>query len=164
MENPLSGNFIKGYDGNKSTQFKPGHVPKNKGKKIHEWLTPEQIEKTKVGHFKKGRIPHHTLYDGAISRRYHSKDKKTYLHIRLELGKWELLQRKVWMDAHGPIPEDHIVYFKDGDTTNCNIENLYLMSKKDNMLKNSIHNLYPENVKQAILKLGHLKRVINGKK
>jgi hypothetical protein len=47
---------------------------------------------------------------------------------------------------------------------NTNLDNLELISHEDNMLRNSIHTIYPEDIKQAIIKLGHLKRVINGKK
>lgn len=38
--------------------------------------------------------------------------------------KWKLKHRVVWESVHGKIPEGHIILFLDGDTKNCDIENL----------------------------------------
>jgi RNA polymerase sigma factor (sigma-70 family) len=51
--------------------------------------------------------------------------KDGYLRRTRRHGHGELhLQRVVWTDAHGPIPEGHQITFKDGDRTNCSLENL----------------------------------------
>ena len=54
---------------------------------------------------------------------------------------WPLLNRHVWQQHNGPIPECHIVVFRDRDRANCAIENLELISMADNMRRNTIHNL-----------------------
>lgn len=162
--NPLSGNIQKGENRGSKTVFKKGHKPHNKGVAMEKWMSEDGIKKSAQGRFTKGHLSHNAKYDGAITPRYHVKDKRTYLYIRLGNSNWELLHRKVWMDANGPIPDGYLIAFKDGNSTNCELDNLYLMSRKDNMLKNSIHNLYPEDIKKTIIKLSHLKRIINGKK
>jgi hypothetical protein len=42
----------------------------------------------------------------------------------------------VWIKKHGPIPKGIVVRFKDGDHLNCNIENLEMISRKENLLRN----------------------------
>lgn len=43
-----------------NSYFKKGHAAYNKGKKRHEFMTPEGIEKLKKTEFKKGNKPHNT--------------------------------------------------------------------------------------------------------
>lgn len=40
-----------------------------------------------------------------------------------------LLHRRVWADAHGPIPAGHVVHHRDENTGNNSIENLELMER-----------------------------------
>jgi hypothetical protein len=72
---------------------------------------------------------------------------------------WPLLNRHLWATAHGPIPAGHAVVFKDGNRANCVLENLELVSQRDLMRRNSMHNL-PKPLAQAIQLLGALKRQI----
>ena len=113
----------------KESQFKKGQIPFNKGKKQTEFMSKESIEKSKATRFKKGQLPHNTKYDGNISiRKSHGIP---YKYIRIELGKWELLHRHVWEKEKGPIPEGCNVQFKDGDSLNCHIDNLFLINRKN---------------------------------
>ena len=64
--------------------------------------------------FKKGHQPHNTKYDNCISIRY--TKGRPYKHIRVGLGKWVLLHRKIWIDAYGIPEKNQIIYFKDGDS------------------------------------------------
>lgn len=142
------------------TRYPKGHKPANKGKKM-----PEEL-KEKVSHtfFKKGNKPHNSKYDGAITLR---KDKRgvKYAHIRLSKAKWEMLHRYLWELHNGPIPKGKIVAFKDGNASNCIIDNLYLITREENMKRNTIHN-YPDNIKSLIYLKSQLTRKINnyGKK
>lgn len=43
--------------GGRKYQFKKGHTTFNKGKKMHEYMSQEAIERTKATRFKKGNIP-----------------------------------------------------------------------------------------------------------
>jgi hypothetical protein len=109
-----------------------GKIAHNAGEK----MSADKYGKCSATFFKKGKLPHNTRHDGAISVR---KDKSgwAYKHIRIQKAKWVLLHRKVWEDANGAIPYGHIIGFKDGDSMNCDIDNLYCMSKADNMIRNS---------------------------
>lgn len=135
----------------KESQFNKGHLTWNKGTK--------GLTGANCGSFKKGHLPHNTRNDGAVSIRM-DKTGRSYKYKRVAKGKWELLQRLVWEHHHGQIPEGHNVYFKDGNTMNCSINNLILLSNVELMDKNSIHR-FPQPVKDAIYALKQLKRTIN---
>lgn len=117
-------------------QFKKGQATFNKGKKQCEYMSPEQIEKTKKTRFKPGQTPHNTNYDGHISIR---KCKGfPYAWIRVEKGKYVLLHRYVYINAYGNIPAGCNVQFKDGNTLNCNPENLYLINRSKQVRINKL--------------------------
>lgn len=140
---------------------KIGDTPPNKGRKQVEYMTPEAIEKTKETRFKKGSFPRNTKYDGFISAR---KDKsgRVYQYIRLANRKWQLLHQFIWIQAHGPIPEKHIVVFKDKNSLNCQIDNLELITLEENMLRNTIQR-FPEGLKQTIKLHRKLERILTQK-
>ncbi|KOY84265.1 hypothetical protein AD998_21925, partial [bacterium 336/3] len=92
------------------TTFKKGNIPKNKGLKQVDYMTPEAIEKTKATRFKKGNEPHNTNYNG-----HERISKDGYVEVRITKGKYVLKHRLVWQQANGPIPKNHIIVFKDGD-------------------------------------------------
>ncbi len=86
--------------------------------------------------FKKGNIPANSRMNGVMSERYHKRDKRTYLYIRISPGKWMLYNRYVWQKHHGEIPAKHVIIHKDKNTLNCNIENLECISMAENMRRN----------------------------
>lgn len=137
------------------SQIKKGSAPPNKGKK----MPPELYEKAKATMFKKGNTPHNTKWDGYISIRIDNHGHP-YKHVRISKGKFELLHRKIWMDAYGPIPPKMQVSFRNGDTLDCRLENLELISMAENMKRNTLHN-YPEDIRHNIQLIGALNRVIN---
>lgn len=111
-------------------RIKPGSIPANKGKKQVEYMTAEQIERTKATRFKKGHKPHNTQAEYHISKRYHKKQKTNYLYIKLADAHYELLHRYLWRLAYGEIPDGHNVQFKDGNELNVSLENLYITERK----------------------------------
>lgn len=119
------------------SRFPKGHKPANKGKKQTEFMSTESIERSKATRFKKGQRPHNTKErDGEISIR-RDKSGYDYKYIRVSLGEWELYHRVVWQKHNGEIPEGGIISFKDGNSLNCSIENLKLLSLEENMKRNS---------------------------
>jgi len=140
----------------KAHRFSKGHVPNNKGKKQTEFMSVEAIEKIKATQFKKGNLPHNTKTDGYIIIR---KDKRgAYKWIKKE-GKMQPLHIWNWKTEKSEIPKGYNVIFKDGNTLNCNIDNLDCISKEENMKRNTIHN-YPVELKNDIRKVSKLKRLI----
>lgn len=152
----LSGRILPGDDKGRSFQFKKGHVPANKGKKM-----PAELKK-RMAHtfFKKGNIPANAMPgNGFISIRKDSGTGRPYKFIKIDMGKWVHLHRKIWEDANGPVPKNRIVVFKDRNTLNCSLENLETITRKENMRRNTILN-YPEELKKTIRTLAKLKKTI----
>ena len=150
------GGYLTGQEGY-SHRFPKGHIPANKGKRMPR----EQYEKCRGTMFKKGQIPKNHKPVGTISIRTNSTKKESYLHIKIaEPNKWELLHRYVWIREHGPIPRGMNVAFKDGNAGNCTLDNLELITRAETMRRNTIHNRYPQELKEAIYTLGRLKRKI----
>jgi hypothetical protein len=137
----------------KNYQFKKGNVPYNYGQKMSTIL----YEKCKKTMFKKGRKPHNTRQEGD-----ESKSTDGYTYVKIADNDWRLKHRVVYENVNGPIPDDHIVVFKDNNLTNFDINNLLLISKADNMLRNTIHQ-YPEPIQQIIKLNNKLKKQINAK-
>jgi hypothetical protein len=162
LRSPESGLLIKGMTREVGIkhQFKKGHTPYNKGKKQTEYMTTEQIEKTKNTRFKKGDLPGNTLHDGAITIRYHRG--RPYKYIRISKDKWAGYHRYLWEKEYGPIPKGHNIQFRDGDTLNCDLSNLYMISRADQLKnENSFHTKYPEEVRKLIQLKSALHRQIN---
>ena len=138
----------------KPYRFKKGHISHNKGQKVSKRV----YNLMKPTMFKKGNLPHNTKPVGTISIRKDS-DHRGYKYIKIAVHKWVLLHRHIWTEAHGDIPADCILRFKDGDTHNCDLDNLELVTKEKNMILNSIQN-YPENIICAIRASHKLDRTI----
>lgn len=140
------------------TQFKKGQVSFNAGKRQKEYMSKDAIQRTVATRFKKGVLPHNTKErDGVITIR---KSKgRPYKYIRVGLGKWELLHRVIWIEKHGKIRKGYNVQFRDNNPLNCQLSNLYLIKRQDQMMQNTIHR-YPAEIKQAIRTLSKLKRNI----
>jgi hypothetical protein len=150
------GCYLTGKEG-RAYRYPKGHVPANKGKKM-----PAHIyEKAKATMFKRGNIPQTHRPVGTISERSSHKRESTYLYVKIaEPNKWKMLHRLTWEKANGPIPRGMNLVFKDGDFRNCSLENLELITRAENMRRNTIHNRYPQKLKNAIMTLGALKRKI----
>lgn len=136
------------------TQFKRGNKPWNDGVKGSTGLHPN----TRATQFKKGSTPHNTLPDGSLRI-----TKDGYLERKCEKG-WIALHRHVWEAEHGPIPNGHIVVFKQGKKTAIESEvttdKLECITRAENAKRNSLHRFGPEMAKLYQLK-GAIARQIN---
>ena len=123
------------------TAFKKGHIPLNKGKKQVEYMSKEAIARTEGTRFQKGHLPHNAVgvNDGDIRIRHDHKNRggKAYKYIRLALGKWYPLHQHNWETEKGKIPKGYCLWFTDGDTMNCDVSNLELITRAENMRRNS---------------------------
>lgn len=139
----------------KPSRFKKGIIPFNKDKK----MSKELKERIKYTFFKPGNIPANTLYNGAIVFKTDKKTGIKYKNIRIALAKWIPLHIYNWEKVNGPVPKGKILAFKTKSHDNCEIENLELITREENMLRNTIHR-YPEEVQKSIRTLGKLTKII----
>lgn len=138
-------------ENSKRNQFKKGHKPFNKGMKGFYAKGSEK------GWIKKGNKPLNHRPVGTI------REVDGYLEIKVAEGlhQWKLLHRIVWERMNGEIPKGYNVRFLDGNSKNIEITNLGLISKSENMKKNSYHENYPKEIAQLIQLQGAITRQIN---
>lgn len=122
-------NIYNGIDG----KFKKGQVPHNKGKK----MSKETLEKLRPTLFQKGKLNGRAKQRlrPLFSERIDSKDG--YIHIKIKdhgSKQWVLKHRWIWEQHYGEIPKGYNCIFLDGDRLNCDISNLRLISKAENMI------------------------------
>lgn len=121
--------------------YQKGHPPANKGKKLEEYITdPDRLAEIRAKQaptqFKKGTRPPNEVpvgtervtTDGYRIRKI--KDKGT------QWERWEFVHRATWEEHNGPIPENGMIIFKDGNKLNCDISNLMLISNRENAVLN----------------------------
>lgn len=123
------------------TRFKKGEM---RGAAQHNYVPIDSLRVTK---------------DGYLERKM-SDDPSIYPARR-----WTPVHRLVWEAAHGPVPKGCIVRFKKGMKTaelaEVTLDRLEMLSKADNMRRNSHHTNYPKEVCQLIQLRGAVKRKIN---
>jgi hypothetical protein len=131
----------------KKSQFNKGQISHNKGKK----MPSDVYERVKNTMFKPGQIPYNSKPIGY--ERICPVDKILFIKIS-ERGPMVSKSRYIWEQHNGPIPKGSVVSFKDGNRLNCDIDNLFLTTQEDIMLRNSLHN-HPElrDVNKLIKKL-----------
>lgn len=147
MQTTSSGRISKGERISITTEFKKGSIPSNKGTK--------GIMKANRTSFVKGQIPanHKPIGSERIT-------KDGYIEIKIsEPNKWALKHRVIWQKYNGQIPKGYIVVFNDNDKLNVFIDNLRLITLKENMQRNSIMR-FPEELRKTIKAVSKLKKQI----
>lgn len=132
-------------------RFKKGSIPPNKGKK----MSPEVYEKVKETMFKKGNSP--------VNHREVGSERINvdgYIEIKVaEPNRWKLKHRIIWEQVYGEIPKGYNVQFKNQNPKDCRIDNLYLISKSEQMRnENSLMARYPKELRDVIRLKGVVKR------
>lgn len=140
--------FPKSYIGNhrlntgRTGRFEKGSVPANKGKK----MSRTTYNKCKGTMFKSGNTPQNTdpvgteklLADGYIWVKIDNKAKVP------KKENWKQKHRLIWEKENGEIPPGYVVTFLDGNKRNCDINNLRLITRAQNVRMNQ-NGLYKEN-------------------
>lgn len=119
--------------------FQKGQEPYTKGKKWAEYMSPKGQENCRKNTYKKGNTPENVLPLGSVR-----KTPDGYLIIKVQSrggqwDRWKLLQQKVWEDEHGPVPEGHVLTFKDGNRENVTLDNLVLVTQEENAMLTTLH-------------------------
>ena len=152
--NRLAGKLGTNHPNAVAHRFKKGSVPPHKGKK----MSPEIYEKVKETMFKKGNSP--------VNHREVGSERINvdgYIEIKVaEPNRWRLKHRIIWEQVNGEIPKGYNVQFKNHNTQDCRIENLYIISKAEQMrTENSLVARYPKEVQEVIRLKGVVNRVIH---
>ena len=125
-------------------RFAKGHKSSFKGEKWYELMPEESRNKCLRTTFKDGHIPHNAYADGTELVR----DGRVYIKVP-GIRRLQLKHRYVWEKHNGKIPEGYIIKFKDGDFMNCDIDNLYIMSRADACVKMTSEQS-PEQIKKKM--------------
>jgi len=129
-------------------RFPKGHIPATKGRKMTEWASPEAIERSKAGRFKKGNRPHTAVPVGT------ERNLVGYVEVKVaEPNVWKMKHRVIWEQHYGPIPEGHYIIFKDGNRMNMDISNLAMIDRPTNIRLNQLklRDVGPELMDTSIL-------------
>lgn len=106
--------------------FEPNRTPWNKGK---NFIAGGRSAETR---FKKGQAP---INWKPVGSERVSKDG--YIEVKVsEPDNWELKHRFIWEYNYGKPPEGAIVAFKDGNRLNVSLDNLALITRKENVIMN----------------------------
>lgn len=85
-----------------------------------------------------------------------------YIRVKIKQPNvWVRKQRHVWQQHHGKIPPGHNIQFKDGNPLNCDISNLYMISRADQITNENGVARYPRELRVAIMAIAKLRRTIN---
>lgn len=155
MNSPAACRLRRGDNVGIAYRFPPGHVPANKGLR-RPGYSPGRMAATQ---FRKGQHPHTWKPIGSTRL-----SKEGYLQRKVtDTGypprDWVGVHILLWREVNGAIPPGHALAFKDGDKKHIAIDNLELISRRELMARNTVHNLPPE-LAQVIQLTGALKRKI----
>lgn len=150
-----------------SGQFEPGHATWNKGIKgstgnhpncRKAWFQPGTVSGAAAQH----RRPIGTEKidkDGNLVRKVSETGQRR--------RDWRAVHALVWEAAHGPVPAGHIVVFRPGmkttDASAITTDRLELITRAENMRRNSYLTNYPKEVADVIRLRGVLNRKINNR-
>ncbi|PHM63018.1 HNH endonuclease signature motif containing protein [Xenorhabdus ishibashii] len=146
-------NFRKrlGLRTGRTGQYTKGNIPHNAGTK--------GLMKRNSGSFKSGSSPHNTRPIG--SERI---NKDGYIYIKVDSPKiWRPKHQIIWEEHHGELPAGSIVIFKDGDKKNCHIDNLLMVTRRENVILNKFYPNTPAEYKQTTTYLARIMIAINNK-
>ena len=150
LDSPNACRLRRGDNVGAEFRFNKGNVPFNKGMK--GW----SAKGTEATRFKKGTRPPNYRPVGTI------RVVDGYQEIKIAEGmrQWRQLHRVIWERLNGIIPKGYNLIFIDGNKENISIANLSLMSKADNMRRNTVHN-YPKDIVHLVQLKAALNRQIN---
>lgn len=115
------------YKGPALGRFKKGHIPPNKGRK----MSPEQYEMLRNTMFKPGARPDNRVPIGQETIR---SDGYTYVKVAEKV--WRFKHILLWEKFFGPVPEGHIISFRDGNPQNFDVSNLECITRKESLSRN----------------------------
>lgn len=145
-----SGRLPKGAHLSRSTEFRAGDEPWNKGRKmsddVRRKLAPTMFKRGEMS----GAARHNYVPIGSLRvTREGSLERKVTDDPNVPSARrWVPVARLVWEASNGPIPRGNCVVFKAGMLTTIEheitIDRLDCISRGENMRRNSVHAHGPE--------------------
>lgn len=151
LASPASGR-LDGVRGT-ATRFQKGQVPWSKGRHFDAGGRSAETR------FKKGAMPHNHVPVG-------TKVKASIGQWKVKVAEpdeWRFVHRMNWEEANGPIPRGMVLAFKDRNQDNTDLANLELLTRREIMKRNTLHN-YPKPIPQLIQLRAAVIRKINRKR
>jgi len=138
-------------------RFKKGHVPPNKGLRRPGW-GPGRMKETQ---FKKGQVSHtwRPVGDERIVDGYRYTKVSDTRNVPWTRN-WFPTHVLLWEKRNGKVPRGHALAFLNGDKADIRLDNLELITRRELMRRNSVHN-YPKAIVEVIQLRGALQRQIN---
>lgn len=143
-------------------RFEKGNIPQNKGKKMSE----KQYEKCKKTMFASGHKPKNT-YPIGTEKRF----SDGYIWVKIDdkpnapkKVNWIQKHKMLWQLKNGPVPDNHVLIFKDGNPENICLENLDCIPKSVLLIINKRQLVTEDsNVSESGIALARLIDTINKK-
>ena len=123
----------KGQHLSEGSEFRKGHQCHIKGKKWDEWMPEASQERAKAAWFQKGQKPHNWV---PVGTEVVKSDGYLWRKIA-EPGKWKQVHILLWEKEHGPVPKGMKLTFLDGDSSHISLDNLMLVSGRENRIMNA---------------------------
>lgn len=151
-----------------ANRWKPGHQPWNKGVKGSAGHHPNTARNHYAPGSVHGRAAQLVLPLGALRISSDGNlERKTGTATGPSNLRWTAVHRLVWEAAQGPIPPGHLVVFKPGRKTTelegITLDAIELLSRAENMRRNSVHSNYPPELARLVQLRGVLNRAIRTK-
>ena len=158
-----SGRIFKGGTLGQQTQFKPGQVSWNTGRK--GWQAGGRSVDTQ---FTTGAVPPNTLPIGSLRIvTHHGGSKQLERKVNDLPGanhiRWKTVHRLLWEATNGPTPPGHIVIFKRGmktlEESEITLDKIECISRAENANRNHPNRSNPEVAKLIQLKAAITRQV-----
>lgn len=111
-------------------------------------------QQNNTGHFKKGRLPHNANYNG-----HERITKDGYVEVRIKRGVYILKHLHNWQKVNGKLPSGWCLKCRDGNKQNIDLSNWKLITRAENMLNNTRHEI-PKELIPIMAALSHLKQKV----
>jgi hypothetical protein len=161
LASPMSGR-VNGKNRSTSGRFRPGQRPWNVGQRFSAG------GRAQLTQFAKGQKPYNWVPIGS-----HRVNGEGYLDRKVREGNrgamnWVAVHRLVWIEAHGPIPPGYHVHFRPGRKSTkleeITPDALEIVTQRQSMQRNSLHNLPPELVELIHVRAGLVRRITTAEK
>lgn len=157
LASTASGRLQQGGGVGKATRFQKGHASWNRGRKGYQ---PGGA--SVATQFQKGARPHTWRPIGTERINADGYRDRKITDTGYPPRDWRGVHLLLWEEHHGPVPPGHAVVFRNGNKADVRIENLELLTRRELMARNTVHNL-PAAIVQVVQLRGALVRQINRK-